>query len=147
MKNWISLPALALMISVLTSCCKIHPPQDASQTITATINKNQSFQFDLGTVENTEGISIIRQASHYSISQIESGCFTSDMHYTYTPAKDFTGSDEVTITLADEKEHACNGHHSRSGLFLSGHHDKAAHEKKVNTYIFKITIADPAPTK
>lgn len=92
------------MIFSLQSCKKDSTRELASEpisrTIVQTIRSNQSYQFDLGNFGFEEGASISKQATHFSISSVDRIIDTGKIIYTYIPATNFIGTDEVEIISA-----------------------------------------------
>lgn len=83
-------------VLVLQSCKK-----DEEEVISVTLEMNQLYEYDLGFFGDEEGASIANQALHYKVSEIgpwDTTSYTGQLKYTYIPALDYTGLDEVTIT-------------------------------------------------
>lgn len=65
--------------------------------INVTISNSQTYTKDVS-VGDEEGVSIFQQTEHYSESQILFGPNTNFIHrYTYTPASNYVGPDQVTL--------------------------------------------------
>ncbi|HNF23823.1 MAG TPA: hypothetical protein PKV80_05115 [Leptospiraceae bacterium] len=73
------------------------PMNPKKKTVSVRILQNQKYTYDLGMFGDEEGASIQKQASHFSISEIERE--PEKAKYYYTPEKDFTGTDEVEIVI------------------------------------------------
>lgn len=73
------------------------PMDPKKKTVSVRILQNQKYTYDLGMFGDEEGASIQKQASHFSISEIERE--PEKAKYYYTPEKDFTGTDEVEIII------------------------------------------------
>ena len=87
-------------IALSMSCEKNSPTEESgttNQIITQTISKNQSYQYDLGNFGDEEGVSITKQANHFSQSELVRDINTAKIIYNYTPNIDFIGTDEVVI--------------------------------------------------
>lgn len=91
---------LIILIALLTfsqGCSKedivIHSPD----TNTVTLSRNKTYHFDLGYFGDEEGASISRQASHFIVSKTDRDITTGKIGYTYTPALNFSGTDEVEL--------------------------------------------------
>lgn len=80
---------------VIHSCQK-----DEEEVINETLDMNQLYEYDLGSFGDEEGASIAKQALHYKVSEIgqyDTSIYTGKLKYTYIPALDYAGNDEVTI--------------------------------------------------
>jgi hypothetical protein len=91
---------LIILIALLTfsqGCSKedivIHSPD----TNTVTLSRNKTYHFDLGYFGDEEGASISRQANHFIVSKTDRDITTGKIGYTYTPALNFSGTDEVEL--------------------------------------------------
>lgn len=84
------------LLSFSPGCSKedivIHSPN----SITVTLTRNGTYHFDLGYFGDEEGASIRRQATHFILSKLDRDT-TGKIGYTYTPALNFTGTDEVEL--------------------------------------------------
>lgn len=96
MRNFSSLVVLlcTCLFLLIQSCNK-----EDEEVITVTLAKNQLYEYDLGSFGDEEGASISTQALHYKVSMIVSDtiAYTGKLKYTYIPAVDYTGNDEVTL--------------------------------------------------
>ncbi len=63
--------------------------------INATIAYNKTYQL----IFNSGEVNISKQALHFKISKVESGTENGSIIYKYTPAPDFTGADEVVLSV------------------------------------------------
>lgn len=90
------------LLVALTACRKEVPVKITKDTIEVTLNLNETYNFDLGYPCVECGTRINKQASHYSVSRISLKPDTLDLHffYEYTPALNYTGTDEVEIELS-----------------------------------------------
>jgi hypothetical protein len=128
------------LLALITSCKKdsFNERQSATtinQTVSAKIAANQSYQMDLTDAGN---VSISRQASHYSVSQTAMDNAKGGTAYTYIPAKDFIGTDEVVL-LASKT--VVNTSYNNGGGCHSG--SNASTSSISNKYItVKITVGD-----
>ncbi|MBS1638246.1 MAG: hypothetical protein JST26_20200 [Bacteroidetes bacterium] len=137
---------------LFTACGKHHKATHSTQTVNATVDMNKSYQFDLGTVSKKESARITEQAQHFSVSQTASVDGTEHMVYNYTPATNYTGTDQVTIEIA-EGHHQCGEHHEHHGgnCQHSGschhHHDNDDDDDdNTTTYIININVVRAATT-
>jgi len=96
---------LMILITLLTffpGCSKedivIHTPVTYTNTNTnnVTLTKNGTYHFELGYFGDEEGASISMQAIHFSVSKLDRDS-TGKIGYTYTPALNYTGTDEVEL--------------------------------------------------
>lgn len=112
MKRGIFILAILLLILTSTQSCK----KDISNvTIYATINVNETYQYDLGNFGDEEGATISSQAIHFQISKIEIDTNSySKYYYTYIPAQNYIGADEVEITSARGSDGSGSGFSSRN---------------------------------
>ena len=102
MKKLIAIPAVVFCTLVLfTSCTKSSSDSFDQNTnlvpdkiITATVSAGQSHVVTINDIGN---LSIVRQASHFKISQTGIDPKYKSLLYTYSPADGFTGSDEVLL--------------------------------------------------
>lgn len=67
------------------------------KVIKVKLQPNQKYHYDLGSFGDEEGAGIHRQASHFSVSEIERE--PERAKYFYTPEKDYIGTDEVEIVI------------------------------------------------
>jgi hypothetical protein len=95
---------LLIGLAALFSSCKkdsdsLDPDCDlpASHEINIKITANETYQFDLGIFGDEEGASISKQATHFSVSEVERDNNSGKIIYKYTPATNFVGTDEVQI--------------------------------------------------
>lgn len=86
---------LALFVS---SCKKERVDRVAAmqpdETIAVKLAANQAYNLDLS---NAGSVSVIKQASHFLISETAINNVKGGSVYTYIPAKDFKGKDEVVF--------------------------------------------------
>lgn len=91
-----------LVVLILVSCSKNdaaiapgnpNPTVSATQVINATVKSDFTYELPL----SSSGIQIDKQASHFSLSAIGVDAKKGTTIYQYLPAKDFTGTDEVTL--------------------------------------------------
>lgn len=118
MKKIYAISAAFFICIMLLSCSKqsinneVSP--DLTNIINATIAPNQSYHF---TITEPGEVSIVKQAKHYKISETALEAERGQMIYNYTPAKDYTGTEEIILT--NKKAVAvvfggCNGNHNNN---------------------------------
>lgn len=96
-KLFYQLIILVSAITLMVSCKKDLPAAAQAESITKVLSQNESFEYDLGSFGFEEGATIFRQASHYSISTTDRSIVNGRVFYYYTPALNYTGTDEVLI--------------------------------------------------
>lgn len=77
--------------------------EQVEEVVTVTIPMNTKYQRDLGMFGREEYAEIITPPSHAQISEL-ARVENSHIVYTYMPARDFTGTDEVTIQLNKDSD-------------------------------------------
>jgi hypothetical protein len=94
---------LIISIAMLTFCpgcikedIVIHTPETNTNTNNVTLTKNGTYHFDLGYFGDEEGAIISMQTIHFSVSKLDRDS-TGKIGYTYTPALNYTGTDEVEL--------------------------------------------------
>ena len=93
---------LYLIISVgtlilLPGCSKEEPVNTPANIIRISLGRNETVHYDLGYFGEEEGALISKQPSHYLASKTDRDINTGKIMYTYTPASDFAGTDEVVL--------------------------------------------------
>lgn len=68
-------------------------------TINVKLAPNELYKLP---IDNSSAIAITKQASHYSISQIAADTKSSALVYNYMPALNYSGDDEVMITVTSK---------------------------------------------
>ncbi len=127
---------IAVALVVATQSCK-KEDRDASTTkeIAVSLKANESYSYQIPQTGDADDVmQITKQADHSLISKISPVANSENTLFEYTPALDFTGSDEVQVTNVEN--HNGNSGHSHNGNCSGGkgHHDGTT------TYVFKITI-------
>ncbi len=92
--------AFLLAILAFQSCSKESATEMIAETppaniINATISLNKNYQLTFNSAE----VNISKQASHFKISQVESGAENGSLVYKYAPSPDFIGFDEVVLSI------------------------------------------------
>lgn len=105
MRKLILLPILLAGMIVFSLSCKKESrdnlvPSTSGETINVRIAPNQSYEKDF---TNAGTVSIVKQATHFSVSETIMNIESSGQVYEYIPAKDFTGTDEVLL-MANKSE-------------------------------------------
>ena len=99
MKKIVSILMIASCLLVSQSCKKESKIEETNQVINHVLQVNQSYLLDLGSFGFEEGASIIRQASHFSTSELNRNDI-GKITYIYIPTTNFAGTDEVEIRSA-----------------------------------------------
>ncbi len=93
---------LTMLLLVLFSSCKKETagvrnniPSSSQETINVKISSNQSYEIILAEAMSA---SISKQASHFSVSETHVNSETGMPVYSYIPAVNFTGTDEVILS-------------------------------------------------
>jgi len=90
--------ATFIIASAFFKCSKDEDSESINtQAIATVIDTNEIYTFDLGYFGDEEGATISKQAIHYAVSKLVRDS-ASKIIYTYQPAKDYSGNDEVEIT-------------------------------------------------
>ena len=84
----------------LLPACKKQQNATSTKTLTINLKTGEDYSLDLGTVGDEEGGAITRQASHYTVSQINRQIPTGRLSYVYQPLAGYTGTDEANITVS-----------------------------------------------
>lgn len=127
----------------VASCNKHHKGTHSVQTINASVEENKSYQFDLGTLAPRESAEITQQAQHYNFSETSDVNGNGHFVYNYMPSLNYTGTDQVSITVgAGHHHHDCGGQpHGGGGCQHSGcQHGDDDDCGNSTTYIIKITV-------
>ncbi len=93
------------IIMIFQSCAKdtagYMPPQPQGPASVSVINiklaPNELYQL---AIDKSSTVNIAKQASHYQISQTAADTKSSATLYSYMPAKDFSGEDEVMLNIS-----------------------------------------------
>jgi hypothetical protein len=110
MKKTILVASLTVIAMLgITSCKKEKMEKDAiAQTYTIALKANEVYTFTLPTNTRNDAYQFTTNATHASVSQIGKDADGNSI-YTYTPALDYVGTDEVV--LSNDQERAEHGNH------------------------------------
>lgn len=151
MKTRISLFSMLIAGSLfVASCNKHHKGTHSVQTINATVDMNKSYQFDLGSVGPRESAEISQQAQHYNFSETSDVNGKGHFVYNYMPALNYTGTDQVSITVGAGHHHDCGAQGHNGGCQHSGcQHSGCQHSDdddcgNSTTYVIKINVTRAA---
>jgi hypothetical protein len=135
MKNTSRLLILVIFSAIImTACHKEHG--DVTKVINVTLAPNQAYSYDVPAGDRDDVLQITQQAAHYLTNTLSINA-GGDATLQYTPAKDYTGTDEIHVATIENRpgQNGPNGPNSGyGGGGCSGHHHDGT------TYIFKITI-------
>ena len=90
-------------IMAIQSCSKqssnemLIAPQVNNTNISATVKSNGTYQL---TLNNLANVVIVKQASHFQVSETSLDNKTNLLVYTYQPAQGYTGPDEVLLSTS-----------------------------------------------
>ncbi len=94
----------ALSLGVFQACDK-EETKVINRTIDVNLNINETYNLDLSQYESDEAALISKQANHFAKSDVvkqaqiqPANAPKAGYSYTYTPAHNFVGDDEVTLT-------------------------------------------------
>ena len=96
-----------LTFSLMQSCKKASTDSVTTQTIDATVVSNQTLQLKLGSVSTTQSVSVDNQATHALVSSVKKDFSAGATVYTYIPAANYTGTDQVIIKSVSDTTHSC----------------------------------------
>jgi hypothetical protein len=133
MKKIAGLFIVLAALTIAQSCRKEDQGPTVSHQINVSLKANESYSFQIPHAGDADDVmQIKKQAIHSSNSQVSPVANSTNTLFEYTPAVDFTGSDEVVVASVE----GTNGHH--------GHHNGQCNGNKnhegTTIYDFKITI-------
>jgi hypothetical protein len=136
MKINLCISAVISSVFFITSCEKKedHEPVQNSKVINVDLKQNESYSYQiLASGDGADAMEISQQAQHALTCKITPDAAHNTL-FEYTPATDYTGSDEIHITTVDGEhhEHHDNDHHHGN---CQGKDDEAG-----SSYTFKINI-------
>ena len=92
---------LCLLLAMNTSCKKSSTGDDKpDNAIQVSLKANETYQYNLGSFGDEEGASIAQQATHFKTSSVTRDQGFSIIHLNYTPADNYTGTDELIVLTA-----------------------------------------------
>ncbi len=132
----------ALFTFAIFSCKKEKDGKTITQTINVTLNINKSYSYQITNKGDADDeMQITNQASNYKVSQLTNVAGSDNVLFEYTPAPNFTGSDEVQVSNAEN--HQCNSNgQMRGNCGGGGGGNHPPHDCYI--YIFKITVIGSA---
>lgn len=146
MKKISGLVLVASVVLLASSCekhdFKKHSEKTVTQTVDVTLEKNAAYSYTLPENTSDDAFQITTQSEHAGVSTLTNN--GTNTVYTYTPAKDYVGTDKVVIaTIEEEHSHHMGGgahhpHHSGGGCNNGNHND----ENSKLEIIINITIKD-----
>ena len=129
MKKFTASAAIIALIAFNFSCKK---EQDSTitKTFDVTLSPGQTYTTQVGGGDEDDMLKITQQAKHADVSELTANSGSRDMTFTYTPASQYIGSDQVQITNSEGEHHGHGGHGNCGGH----HHDEST------VYVYNITI-------
>ncbi len=135
----------SLTVFTISSCHKERAEQVVvEESYDKTLKVNESVIFTLPT-ESDGNYSITTAASHAAVSKIEDD-LQGNSTYSYTPEKDFVGTDFVIVSTM-EKSHQKSGHKKsfKNGGSKSGHCSGSKGQKTNYKLSFYLAIEKDSP--
>ena len=101
MNKVISVSTMLVCLAVILLSCKKDSKEVIERIeINVMLRANQIYEYNLGAFGDEEGVSVFRQASHFIVSAAEMEVATGIVTYTYQPATNYVGCDEVELVSA-----------------------------------------------
>jgi hypothetical protein len=123
---------LASALIALGSSCKKEQDETITKTFQVSLSPGQTYTTQVAQAGDEDDVlKITQQASHASLSEIAAISGSKDMTFTYVPAPQYTGTDEVHISGMEGEHNGNGGGHGK----CSGHHDD-----QTTVYVYKFTI-------
>jgi hypothetical protein len=135
-KNILQLCSLSFFV-LTTSCMKMDMPDkkvlQETQSITVELLKNETYHYTLPQNQSDDAYQVTRQASHFSVSELGANEI-----YTYKPALNYVGTDDVTIANVEEQHNnqgQCGNQqvHQNNNGCGNNHHDSEI-ERTINIH-------------
>ncbi|MCX6290142.1 MAG: hypothetical protein NT126_00065 [Bacteroidetes bacterium] len=126
---------LSVLLLFASSCRKENNGVIITKVIPVQLNVNQSYSYEVPRAgDDDDDMQITKQATHFLMSQVSASTGTNVL-FEYTPALNFTGTDEVILNNA-EGSHGHGGHGNGHGNCGGSkpHHDDTI------IYDFQITV-------
>lgn len=151
MKKSILTATIALITLVSFYSCEKEKQEETivEQSLEKTIKVNESATFALPLNESDDAYKITTDAAHAYVSKL-SDDLSGNAVYTYTPEKDFVGTDLIVVSTVEENHHGNKGNtgHHKGGS-KGGHchaDDKGEQQMKVTIRIniLKEEVTTPA---
>ena len=132
MKKYTHLLAMAVFAAfVLVACHKDRP--EVTQVVNVTLAPNQSYNYTVPVSGDKDDVmQITQEAVHAALINLNLDAKGQGV-LNYTPAKDYSGTDEIHVSTVEGPHQGHGGGQSHGNC--SGHHHDGG-----TTYIFKITI-------
>src|ERR1041384_1646387 len=122
MKNTLLLLALFASLFYLSACNKEKENKTTivSKVINVDLDENQSYSYNMPPSGDADDVMIISvQSKHYITSKVTSDNLRNTL-FEYTPALNYSGSDEIHITTMEGAHKDANHDHQHGNC--SGHH-------------------------
>jgi hypothetical protein len=109
----ILLSSIVLLVSA--SCKKTEVDvQPVTTTVSALLKTSETYTYTLPQNVSDDAFQITAPAGHSSMSQLTTNA-TGNLVYQYTPAVDFTGTDNVVISTVEEEHNDKSGKNMHNG--------------------------------
>ena len=154
MKKSILIATISLVTLVSFYSCKKEKQEETilEQSLEKTIKVNESATFALPLNESDDAYKITTEAAHAYVSKL-SDDLSGNAVYTYTPEKDFVGTDLIVVSTVEENHHGNKGNKGHHNGGSKGGHchgdDKGEQQLKVTIRIniIKEEVTSPSATK
>ena len=125
---------VAFAAAAFISSCEKEGDKTITKTIAVTLSPGATYTTNVVQTGDEDGIlQITQQASHAAVSQLTPVSGSKDATFTYTPASQYVGTDEVQISTSEGDHQGNGGGHGN----CSGHHH---HDDENTVYVYKITL-------
>ena len=129
-----------ITVAIFTSCliafsfsCKKEQDSTITKTFNVSLAMGETYTIQVAQAGDEDDVlKITKQASHASVSEIAQISGLKDVIFTYTPASQYTGTDQVQISNSEGEHHGNGGGHGN----CSGHH-----HDETTVYVYNITIS------
>lgn len=124
----------------LNACNK--EAEATTETIEATIAPNETYTYRFAPVNAPDApLEISTQAQHFQISQVVLDANTNEPVFTYTPAKDFIGTELVHVKPSgNHPPKECGQHNPPPPHPKGGNCEGKKHKPHPVNFVFKITV-------
>jgi hypothetical protein len=140
MKNLTLIFAISLTAVLFTSSCKKEDNKQNNQVVNVTINENANYTYAAPTGNQGGNYTISQQASHYLSSSILPTMTASGTIYSYTPALNYVGGDQVVLSTSNSQHNGgCGGNQNGNCSHHDNHCDHHDNDDN-NTITINITV-------
>ncbi len=129
MKKLLLIPIAFALIFIMMSSCKKERP-GTNKVVEVTLAPNQVYTYQIpGLGDRDDVVQITKAASHALVSKISTTINSPAITFDYTPALNYSGTDEVVITAVEPAKQG-GGKGGKCGH----------HQNNDDQYTFRITI-------